>query len=474
MLSIELKLLTEGEVTIDEAMLADFEKNVRGSVVNQNDDSYDEVRVIWNAMIDRKPGLIIQCAGSEDVVQAVRFARENQVLTSVRGGGHNIAGKALCDGGLLIDLSNLKAVKVDPERKTARVEPGATLADVDRETQAFGLALPVGINSTTGVAGLTLGGGFGWLSRKFGLTSDNLLSADVVTAEGSLVRCSSDENTDLFWAIRGGGGNFGIVTSFEFQLHPVDPEVLSGLIVHPFSAASEVLKFYREFTATTPDELTVWIVLRDAPPLPFLPEEVHGTKVLILATVYNGSIEDGEDALKELRDFGDPIADVIQPTPFAAFQQAFDPLLEPGARNYWKSHNFTELSDGLLDELLAYVETLPSPQSEIFIAQVGGQINRVAVEATAYPHRDAKFIMNVHTRWENSSQDAECIDWARKFYEACKPFSTGGVYMNFLSEGEEERIEGAYGQNFKRLMQVKSIYDPENLFRTNQNIRPAK
>ncbi|HER20142.1 MAG TPA: FAD-binding oxidoreductase, partial [Chromatiales bacterium] len=355
----------------------------------------------------------------------------------------------------------------------ARVEPGVTLGELDAETQKSGLALPVGINSTTGIAGLTLGGGFGWLSRKYGMTCDNLISADMVTAAGEKVRASATENPDLFWGLRGGGGNFGIVTSFEFQLHPVGPEVLSGLIVHPFEDARAVLKHYREFLAQAPDEVTVWAVMRKAPPLPFLDEAVHGTEVVVLAAFYAGDMAEGEKALAPLREFGNPHADVIGPHPFCGWQAAFDPLLTPGARNYWKSHDFLELSDGLLDTLIGAVGTLPDPQCEIFIAQLGGAINRVPSDATAYPHRDAQFIMNVHGRWSNASDDDKIISWSRDLFDKATPYATGGVYVNFMTEEEEDRVRQAYGKSYDRLVQLKNTYDPKNVFRMNQNIRPS-
>jgi FAD/FMN-containing dehydrogenase len=470
---MKVQALAGGTTILEEAALTDLRSRLRGKVVVPEDADYDEVRAIWNAMIDRRPALIVRCSGTADVMQAVRFAKEHQLLASVRGGGHNIAGKSLYDGALLIDLSMLRSVWVDPDARSVTVGPGATLGDLDHETQAFGQAVPVGINSTTGVAGLTLGGGFGWLSRKHGLTIDNLVAAEVVTAEGERLRCDAEHHPDLFWALRGGGGNFGIVTSFEFRTHPVGPEVYSGPIIFPFDKAAETLRKYRQVASDCPEELSVWAVLRDAPPFPFLPTESHGQKVLILATLYNGPMSDGERAVAPLRAFGEPLGDAIGPHPYAGFQQAVDPLLTPGARNYWKSHNFTELSDGLIDNLVSYAAKLPSPQSEIFIAQMGGATNRIAADATAYPHRDAEFVMNVHTRWESSDQDESCIAWAREFYEATKPFATGGVYVNFLSEGEEERIEGAYGANYARLAQVKKKYDPDNLFRINQNIAPA-
>jgi FAD/FMN-containing dehydrogenase len=425
-------------------------------------------------MIDRRPAAVVRAAGAADAIQAVDFAAKHRLLLAVRGGGHNIAGNAVCEGGLMLDLSRMKSVRVDPMARTARVEPGATLGDFDREAQAFGLATPMGINSTTGVAGLTLGGGFGWLSRKFGLTIDNLLSADVVTAGAKLVHASEKENPDLFWAIRGGGGNFGVVTSFEFRLHPVGPEVLAGLIVHPFSRAKDLLQGYRKFVAGAPDELTCWVVMRKAPPLPFLPKEVHGTEVLVFALCYAGDLEKGRKAIAPLQALGQPIADLVGPNPFAGWQTAFDPLLQPGARNYWKSHDFVELGDGAIDLLREFAGRLPSPDCEVFIGHLGGAVNRIAAEATAYPHRNVNFVMNVHTRWSDPAQDKSCIAWARELFDKMAPHATGGVYVNFMPEDESQRVRsGAYGPNFERLAKLKAKYDPENLFRLNQNIRPG-
>ncbi len=446
---------------------------LRGALHLPSDPGYEQARTIWNAMIDRRPALIVSAAGAADVIVAVRFAREHKLPLAVRGGGHNIAGNAVCEGGLMLDLSPMKSVRVDPAARTARVEPGVTLGDFDREAQAFGLATPVGINSTTGVAGLTLGGGFGWISRKYGLTIDNLLSVDIVTADGSLMKASEHENEDLFWAVRGGGGNFGVVTSFEFRLHPVGPEVLSGLIIHPISKATELFGAYRKFVAKAPDELTCWVVLRKAPPLPFLPPEVHGTEVMVLALCYVGDLEKGRKAVAPLQAAAKPIADVVGPHPFAGWQTAFDPLLTPGARNYWKSHDFVQLSDGLIRVLLDFTGRLPSPDSEIFLGQLGGAINRVPAKATAYPHRDIEFVMNVHTRWNDPGQDQMRVAWSRQLYDAVAPHATGGVYVNFMPEDEAQRVRtGAYGPNYERLVKAKQKYDPDNLFRLNQNIRP--
>ncbi len=450
-----------------------FKGKFRGEVVSPGDEAYDDARRIWNAMIDKHPALIVRCTTTSDVVLAVNFARDNGLLLAVRGGGHNIAGSAMCDDGIVIDLSQMKAASVDPVARRVTIEGGATLADLDASTQAHRLATPLGINSTTGVAGLTLGGGFGWLSRKHGMTIDNLESAEVVTAAGEVVRASDTEHADLFWALRGGSGNFGVVTHFEFRLHPVGPDVLSGLIVYPISAAKSVMRQYREFLAQAPDALSVWAVLRQAPPLPFLPEEVHGTGMIALALLYADDPKLGEPLIDPLRKFGTPLGEHVGVQPYTAWQQAFDPLLTPGARNYWKSHNFSTLQDGLFDAVIESIENLPSPQCEIFFGAIGGATTRPAPESTAYAHRDAQFVMNVHGRWQEQADDERCIGWAREFFKASAPFASGGVYVNFLTADEGDRVRSAYGPNYDRLAQVKRTYDPDNLFRMNQNIQPA-
>ena len=455
-------------------IIDDFKSTIRGEVLLPADAGYEDARRIWNAMIDRRPTVIVRCSGVADIMRAVAFARDRDLPVAVRGGGHNIAGNAVCDDGLMIDLSPMTSVRINPETRRAYVEPGALLSDFDHEAQAFGLATPLGINSTTGVAGLTLGGGFGWLSRQHGLTVDNLVAAEVITADGNRVWASADTNRELFWGIRGGGGNFGIVTLFEFQLHPVGPEVLTGLIVFPFDQAKSLLTQYREYVETIPDELNVWAVLRQAPPLPFLSETVHGKAVVIFPFFYTGEAEKGMRLIEPVRRFGQAHGEHIGLQPYTAWQQAFDPLLTPGARNYWKSHNFTALQGGALETVIDYAGKLPSSQCEIFIGLVGGQANRIPVDATAYAHRDAKFVLNVHSRWETPTEDNRCITWARDFFEAAKPYATGGVYVNFLTQDESERIAAAYGPNYDRLVQLKNRYDPQNLFRLNQNIQPTE
>ena len=446
--------------------------SIKGKVLVPDDPGYEEARQIWNAMIDRRPAVIVQCAQADDVPSVIRFAWENKLELSIRGGGHNIAGNALCDDGIMIDFSRMKNVRVDAGKKRAYVEPGATLADLDAAIQAHGLATPVGINSTTGIAGLTLGGGFGWLTRKYGMTVDNLVSVDLIMADGKKLHASENENTDLFWAIRGGGGNFGVVTQFEFRLFPVGPEIVAGLIVFPFDQARQILNRYREFVNTAPEDLNVWVVLRKAPPLPFLPENVHGKEVVVLPIFYTGAVAEAEKLIAPLRAFGKAHGEHIGVQPYVEWQKAFDPLLTPGARNYWKSHNFTELADGALNSIIEFAGKLPSPQCEIFIGLIAGAPNRVAPNAMAYAHRDARFVLNVHGRWDEAKDDQKCIGWAREFFKASAPYASAGAYVNFMTAEEGDRVAAAYGSNYDRLVEIKKRYDPENVFHLNQNIKP--
>jgi FAD/FMN-containing dehydrogenase len=450
-----------------------FKGKIKGRVVLPEESDYHDVRKIWNAMIDRRPAVIVRVAESADVQQTIALSRDLGLDLTIRGAGHNIAGNSISENGIMIDFSTLKNVRVDPEKKRAYADPGATLNDFDKAVQAHGLATPVGINSTTGIAGLTLGGGFGWLTRKYGFTIDQLISADVVTADGQKRHVSEKENSDLFWAIRGGGGNFGVVTQFEFALHPVGPEILAGLFVFPFQQAKQVLTNYREFMKSAPEELNIWVVTRKAPPLPFLPETVHGKEVVVLAAFYAGDIASGQKLLEKVKGFGDLHGEHAGPMPYVQWQQAFDPLLTPGVRNYWKSHNFTELSDDVLNTIIEYAGKLPSPHCEIFVACISGASNRVSPDAMAYRYRDAKFILNVHGRWESAADDQKVISWAREFFNASAPFASAGAYVNFMTEEEGDRVSAVYGPNYKRLAQIKHKYDPENLFHFNQNIRPV-
>ena len=446
---------------------------ISGGLLGGADSAYDDARKVWNGMVDRRPALIARCLNDADVQSAVRFAAAHRMLVSVRGGGHHIAGNAVAEGGLMIDLSGRRGVSVDARKRTALVGPGALLADFDRAAQAHGLATPLGINSTTGVAGLTLGGGFGWLTRRYGMTVDNLLGAKVVTADGEVRVTSASSEPELFWALRGGGGNFGVVTSFEFQLHHVGPEVYAGLVVYPFAQARQVLRAWRDFTVDMPEDLTVWSVLRKAPPLPFLPASVHGTAVVVLAVVYSGDIAAGLRTAAPVLQFGEPIGSALMPTPYAAFQSAFDPLLTPGGRNYWKSNNFSTLSDSALDVVIESASQLPGPECELFVAQLGGAMARVNPSATPYVGRDARYIMNVHGRWSDPRDDDTVCSWARQVFRDAAPHATGGGYVNFLTEDEAERVAVSYGINYPRLQSAKRRFDPENLFRMNLNIQPA-
>lgn len=469
--SIQAKTIENKLITLNQNQIDDLRHTLQGELISPTDDHYAEVCQIWNAMIERKPALIIQCQETSDVMKAMQFAKKNRLLISLRGGGHNIAGRCIYDNVMLIDLTKMRSVQVDQEKSIAIVEPGATLADVDCETQKYGLALPMGINSTTGIAGLTLGGGFGWLSRKYGMTIDHLISAELITVQGERIFCDTNTNPDLFWAIRGGGGNFGIVTSFTFNLNPVGPEVIAGPFVFKFEDAKQVLRNYRDFCKISPDNLSTWGVLRNAPPFLFIDSSYHGKLVLILVSLYTGPIEDYKNLLTKLHGLGNPLGDGICLNRFSDFQRTFDPLLTPGFRNYWKSHNFKEISDELIDTIIQYAQKLPSPYTEIFLAQMGGATNRVPEDATAYPHRDIEFIMNVHTRWEQSKDDEKCIFWARDFYKATNAFAAQGVYSNFVSEGDDN-TEEAYAKNLSRLKSIKAKYDPENVLRSNLNIVP--
>lgn len=450
-----------------------FARTLSGVILEPEAPGYEDARRVWNGMFDRRPRLIAPCRSAAEVAATIRFAREHELPLAVRGGGHNIAGTGTCDDGVLLDLSPMRSVVVDRDRRLASVGGGCLLGDVDAATQQFRLATPLGINSTTGVGGLTLGGGFGWLSRKHGMTIDNLRSAEVVTADGRILRTSETQHPDLFWGLRGGGGNFGVVTEFEFALHPVGPEVYAGLVVYPLTEAPEVLREYARLNEETPEDLSVWVVARSAPPLPFLPDDVHGTPVLALALCYVGPPHRAEPLTAPFRQLGTVLGEHVGWQPYTAWQQAFDPLLTPGARNYWKSHNLGELSDGAIDLLVEAGAQLPSPECELFVASLGEAAARVPVEATAYAGRGANYVLNVHARWRDPDDDRACIEWARRLFEAMKPHASGHAYVNFFTQEESERVQAAYGPNYRRLTEVKRRYDPSNVFRLNQNVPPA-
>jgi FAD/FMN-containing dehydrogenase len=459
---------------METASLEALREPVEGDVIAPGDADYREAREIWNAMIDREPAAIVRPRNAEDVVEAIGFARGHDLPLAVRGGGHNVAGNATVDDGLVIDFCDMRAVEVDAAGRTVQVEAGALLSDLDAAAAEHGLVVPGGIISTTGVAGLTLGGGFGWLSRKLGLTIDSLRSAELVMADGESITASEQSHPDLFWGIRGGGGNFGVVTSFEFQADDLGPELLCGLIVHPIESGRQFLQHHREMASKAPDELSAWVVVRLAPPLPFLPEEVHGRPVVVLALVYAGDPEEGEALVAERYEgFGEPYGKHIGVMPYPAWQQGFDALNAPGHRNYWKSHNLAELSDPVIDAVLAAVERLPSPHAEVLIAHLGGAISRVENDLTAYAHRDAEYVVNLHGHWTDPADDEAGVAWARDLFDAIAPHATGGTYVNFLSEEGPERVQDAYPPAvWSRLVEVKRRYDPDNLFRLNQNIPP--
>ncbi len=471
--------MADKQVTITKGISPDaiqkLKSGLRGELIRPRDAGYDDARKIWNGMIDKPPAMIARCTGAVDVINAVNFARANKLLVAVRGGGHNVAGNAVCDSGIVIDLSRMKGIRIDPVRQTARAEPGLTWAEFDRETQAFGLALPGGIQSTTGIAGFTLGGGFGYLSRKYGLTVDNLLSADVVTADGRLLIASMTENSDLFWGMKGGGGNFGIVTSFEYRLHPVGPVILGGMLLHPLTKAKEVLRFYRDYIAKVPEELSIFLGFVTAPKAPYIPEHTQGMPVLAVIISYFGAIEEGEGVIQPLRNFGPPDIDLIGPKPYVALQSMLDAANPPGWQNYWKSEYLKGFSNEAIDTLVEYAARRPSPMSKIMIGHLLGAVNRVSDDETPYSHRDAPFIINIISMWSDTTKNEENIKWARDLWNAVQRFATGGVYVNFLMTEGADRVMAAYGKKkYERLVTLKNKYDPTNFFNLNQNIKPGK
>lgn len=460
---------------LDKATVGALREPFGGELISPDHPGYDEARKVWNGMIDRRPALIARCTGVADVRSAVRFAREHDLLVAVRGGGHNVAGTAVCDGGVVIDLSPMKGMRVDPRRCTAQAQPGLLWGEFDRDTQTFGLACPGGIVTHTGIAGLTLGGGFGWLQRKYGLTCDNLLSADVVTADGQFLTVSDEEHADLFWGIRGGGGNFGIVTSFEYQLHPVGPQVLAGVLVHPAERALEVLRFYRDYISEVPDELSVFVALRKAPPAPWLPEHIHGRPVVILAICYAGpSMEEGERVLRPLRAFGQPWVDLIRPIAYTTHQGFLDASVPHGLRYYWKSHYMPSLSDAAIETLVAHAWGMKSPNSYSLLFQLGGAISKVKEDDSAFSGRAARHAITLDGVWSDPEGPDDDTAWVRDFFASLQPFSTGGVYVNFLGDEGQDRVKASYGADkYDRLVALKNKYDPTNFFRLNQNIEPT-
>jgi FAD/FMN-containing dehydrogenase len=462
----DLRVITSdgADAILEEATVQDFAGNLRGPLLRPGDGGYDDARKVWNGMIDRRPALIARCAGVADVIAAVRFARAHGLLVSVRGGGHNITGNAVCEGGLMIDLSPMKSVRVEPAKRIARAEAGLTWGEYNRETQAFGLASTGGVVSTTGIAGLTLGGGLGWLMGKHGLSCDNLISADLVTAEGKLLTVSAAEHPDLFWGLRGGGGNFGVVTSFEYRLHPVGP-VLAGMVLHPMAKAREVLRFYRDYTRTCPDEALAAAALMTSP---------DGAPVVAVIVAYIGDIAAGEAVVAPVRKFGSPLLDTIAPTSYVQLNTLFDAAVPyGGVQRYWKSSFLKELGDDLIEILIERSAKMLSPMSMVLFFHLHGVAARVDRNATAFGLRQDQWDYDVISQWTDPAESAGHVRWTREFWTAVEPFATGEVYVNHLDAEEATRIRAAYGGHYDRLVALKNKYDPTNLFRLNQNIKPT-
>jgi len=468
--------LTGGRVDVDEAALAGLRATIRGNVLKPGEPGYSD-HPIYNAMHRRQPALIIRCTGTADVVDAVQFARQHELLVAVRGGGHSVAGHSSCDGGLVIDLTRMRGVDVDPDARLVRVQGGALWGDVDRETQAFGLVVPGGVVSETGVAGLTLGGGEGWVRRKYGLTIDSLLSARVVCADGSVRTASLTSEPDLFWALRGGGGNFGVVTSFEFRAHPLGPIVAFAGVFYPVAQAATVLPRWRDYCSKAPDEVTSVALAITLPAAPSLPPAIHEQACLVIGGVYAGTPEEGMKLMQPLREFGKPLADISQPMPFKAVQTAFDGLFPMGKyQSYWKAQNLQALPDEALAVIADRIQKRPSPLTLVVTFQMGGAINKVGPTDTAYAERKAPWMSSIDGNWESAADNQANIAWVRESFRQIAPYSTGTTYTNFTGQADEAAgasADTAYGANMARLRRIKAQYDPQNLFRLNPNIAPA-
>lgn len=471
--ALRLKTLDGDTVAVDDSALEELRRGLQGDLLVDGTPDYDAARRIWNAAIDRRPALIARCVDIQDIVRAVRFAERHDALISVRGGGHNAAGFATCDGGLVIDLTRLRKVVVDPTRRTARVGGGATFADYDAATHAFGLASTGPIISMVGVGGFTLGGGIGWLHRKLGLASDNLVSAQVVTADGRILEASGTSHEDLFWAIRGGGGNFGIVAEFEFRLAPVS-SVLAGFVFHPLEDLPQVAAFVRDFNTSAPDDVCVWLMMRKAPASSALPPTMHGRAVATIAICHAGPPEKGEKIVRPLRRFGRPLLDQVHPRAYADWQQSLDAAWGSGFGNHWAGHYLPELTDASARTMLEHVSRVTSPFTDVKLVQLGGAVARISEDDTAFSHRNSGYALAIQTRWAKPGESPEHLAWSRAFYEAMRVHSTHKVYVNFMAGDGEERVSDAYNpRTLRRLRAVKAMYDPNNRFRMNQNIHPV-
>ena len=458
---------------LQEAAIQGFAADFRGEIIRRGDDGYDAVRAVFNAMFDRHPALIACCTGVADVIAAVNFARENELVVAVRGSGHSVPGYGVCDGGIVIDLSPMKGIRVDPDARTVHAQAGVTWGEFDRETQVFGLAVTGGRVTHTGISGLTLGSGSGWLERKYGLTCDNLISADVVTADGRFLKASEAENEDLFWGLRGGGGNFGIVTSFEYRLHPVGPILLGGMLLYSFSRAGELLRFWRDYMETAPDELGGATAFLTAPPAPFVPEHMKGQIVVGLIICYAGPPEEGKEWVQPFKELG-PEVDLVQPMPYTVIQTLLDPGSPPGRNNYWKAENLDGLGDEAIDTIVTHAARMTSPFTHVVVQPMGRAISRVGEDESALGGRDAAYALHALSMWENPAESDTHIAWTREFLEALEPFSTPGISLNFTSDQSEDKLKASFGSGkYERLVALKNEYDPTNLFRLNQNIKPS-
>jgi len=447
-------------------------ERVRGTVIASGDEGYEQARKVYNAMIDRRPRVVVRCANAGDVMAAVAFARENRLDLAVRGGSHSVPGFGTCDDGVVVDLSAMRGVRVDPVAQTARAEGGATWGDFNAATYPFGLATTGGIISTTGVGGLTLGGGIGYLTRGLGLSCDNLVSADVVTADSRLLVASEKENEDLFWAIRGGGGNFGVVTSFEFRLSPVK-DIYGGPIFFELDRAGDVLRFFREFITDAPEQLGGFPAFQIAPPLPFIPADRHGEPFVAIVACWAGALDEGEKAVQPFRDVAPIVAEHVGPMPYPALNSAFDGLVPPGLQHYWKANFNTELTDDAIEAHLVHGPRLPAVNSTVHIYPINGASHRVAPDETAFAYRDAKFATVIAGMWPDAARNEANIQWVRDYYDATAPHSEAGGYVNFMADDDQERIRANYKGNYDRLVDAKRKYDPDNLFHHNQNIKPS-
>jgi len=462
------------EIALEKKQLDDFKAQLRGGVLSPGEPEYDEARSVWNAAIDRRPAMIVRCLGTQDVIATVKFAREHRVSLSIKGGGHNIAGLAVRDGAIMLDMSLARGVWVDPSAHVARAQAGCLLGDVDRETQLHGLAAPLGFVSNTGIAGLTLGGGFGYLTRRFGWTCDSVRSMDVVTADARIVRASEAENSDLYWALRGGGGNFGVVTSFEYELHAVGPEILGGAIAWAAEHTPRVLEQFRKLMSSAPPELTCVAVLRKAPPAPWLAPAIHGKDMVAVFVCYSGPIEEGQRLIAPLKALGATAGDVVQRRTYVSQQSLLDATQPKGRRYYWKSEYLPGHSPELLAAAAEHAARSVSPHSAIIVFPMDGPLNRLPPDHSAVGNRDARSLVNITASWDRLADDAANVEWARAAWRDLRRFSTGGTYVNMLTDEEgDERIRAAYGTNYERLAKVKASWDPDNVFHVNKNVRPS-